>query len=110
MGIDRTERDITMTRYARRTAATLFASTALAVGIATPASAQTQNGLVNVVVGDITIAEDVNVAAVVGVAATVCDVVNVTNVAVLAALVDQDSRSRTVCVTDDRDRVRIVQD
>ncbi len=99
-----------MTSLAKKSIATLFAGTVLAVGVATPASAQPQNGLVNVVVGDVTIAEDVNVAAVVGVAATVCDVVNVTNVNILAVLTDQDSRKRTICVTDDRDRVFVVQD
>jgi hypothetical protein len=99
-----------MTSLAKKSIATVFAGTVLAVGVATPASAQPQNGLVNVVVGDVTIAEDVNVAAVVGVAATVCDVVNVTNVNILAVLTDQDSRKRTICVTDDRDRVFVVQD
>ena len=99
-----------MTSLARKSIATVFAGTVLAVSVATPASAQPQNGLVNVVVGDVTIAEEVKVAAVVGVAATVCDVVNVTNVNVLATLTDQDSRKRTICVTDDRDRVFVVQD
>ena len=98
-----------MNSLAKKSIATVFAGTVLAVGVASPASAQPQDGLVNVVVGDITIAEDVNVAAVVGVAATVCDVVNVTNVNILAVLTDQDSRKRTICVTDDRDRVRVVQ-
>ena len=97
-----------MTSYVRRTAATLFAGTALAIGVATPASAQVeQNGLVNVNVGDITI-QDVNVTAVVGVVAQVCDVVDVTNVNILAVVVDQTGRAApTVCVTDDRDRVTI---
>ena len=97
-----------MASYVRKTAATLFAGTALAMGVATPASAQVeQDGLVNVNVGDITI-EDVNVTAVVGVVAQVCDLVDVTNVNVLAVVVDQRGKgSPTVCVTDDRDRVTI---
>ena len=97
-----------MATRVRRTAATLVAGTALAIGVATPASAQVQqDGLVNVNVGDITI-EDVNVTAVVGVVATLCDVVDVTNVNVLAIVVDQTGRAApTVCVTDDRDRVTI---
>ena len=97
-----------MATRVRRTAATLFAGTALAVAVATPASAQVeQDGLVNVNVGDITI-EDVNVTAVVGVVAQVCDVVDATNINVLAVVVDQTGKaSPTVCVTDDRDRVTI---
>ena len=97
-----------MASYVRKTAATLFAASALAVGVAGPASAQVeQDGLVNANVGDITI-QDVNVTAVVGVVATLCDVVDVTNVNVLAVVVDQTGRAApTVCVTDDRDRVTI---
>ena len=100
-----------MASYVRRTAATLIAGTALAVSVAAPASAQTkQDGLVNVVVGDITIAEDVNVAAAVGLAVQACDTVDVTNVALLAFdRTDQTSRSTTICRQEDGDKVRFVQ-
>ena len=99
-----------MTSYARRTAATLMAGTALAVSVASPASAQTkQDGLVNVVVGDITIAEDVNIAAAVDLAVQICDVVDVTQVAVLANQTDNTSRTTTVCRLEDGDKVRFTQ-
>jgi hypothetical protein len=100
-----------MASYAQKSIATLFAGTVLAVGVASPASAQTtkQDGLVNVVVGDITIAEDVNVAAVVDVVAEVCAVVPV-NITALATQVDNTSRTALVCRQEDGDKVRIVQD
>ena len=97
-----------MNSIAKKSIATVFAGAVLAVGVATPASAQPQDGLVNVVVGDITIAEDVNVAAVVDVVAQVCAVVPA-NVAILAAEVDQRSRTALVCRQEDGDKVRIVQ-
>ena len=99
-----------MASYAQKSIATLFAGTVLAVGVASPASAQTtkQDGLVNVVVGDITIAEDVNVAAVVNVVAQVCAVVPV-NITALATQVDNTSRTALVCRQEDGDKVRIVQ-
>ena len=97
-----------MASYAKKSIATLFAGTVLAVGVASPASAQPQDGLVNVVVGDITIAEDVNVAAVVDVVAQVCAVVPV-NITALATEVDNRSRTALVCRQEDGDRVRIVQ-
>ena len=97
-----------MTSLARKAIATVFAGTVLAVGVASPASAQPQDGLVNGVVGDITIAEDVNVAAVVDVVAQVCAVVPV-NITALATEVDNRSRTALVCRQEDGDRVRIVQ-
>ncbi len=97
-----------MTSIARKSIATVFAGSVLAVGVASPASAQPQDGLVNVVVGDITIAEDVNVAAVVGVVAQVCAVVPV-NITALATEVDNRSRTALVCRQEDGDKVRIVQ-
>src|SRR3954454_24583946 len=67
----------TVMRYAKKSIVTLFAGAAMVTAVAAPASAagpQNQDGLVNVAVGDVTILQDVNVAAVVGVAANVCDV------------------------------------
>ena len=80
----------------------VFAGSLLLTGaFALPAQAAEQraDGLVNVQIGDITI-EDVNVAVAAGIAATACDLVDVTNVAVLANQVDQTSRSATVCRTE----------
>src|SRR5215218_5392551 len=86
------ERGTTMASYARRTAATLIAGTALAVSIAAPASAQTkQDGLVNVVIGDVTILEDVNIAVAVDAAVQACDAVDVGNVTLLAQRTDNTS-------------------
>ena len=80
----------------------VFAGSLLLTGaFALPAQAAEQraDGLVNVQIGDITI-EDVNVAVAAGIAATACDLLDVTNVAVLANQVDQTSRSATVCRTE----------
>lgn len=58
-----------------------------------------QDGLVNVVVGDVVVrdAVDVNVAA--SVAATLCDVVDVGSIAVLGTAVDTTGKKETVCNT-----------
>ena len=97
-----------MTSHTNKSIATASAGTVLAVGVASPASAQQQDGLVNVVVGDITIAEDVNVAAVVDVVAQVCAAVPL-NITALATEVDNRSRTAVVCRQEDGDKVRIVQ-
>ena len=72
-----------------------------ASGLAPTAQAQNQqdaDGLVNVQVGDVTILENVAVAAAVAAVANLCPAVNVSNVAVLAAVVDQrGGRSRAFC-------------
>jgi hypothetical protein len=92
-----------MTSTARKSIATLFAGTVLAVGVATPASAQpvNQDGLVNVNVGDVTILEDVNVGVAVAAALAACDLVDVGPVAAgvlgQAIAVDRSGRDRTVC-------------
>ena len=86
-----------MTSIAKKSIATLFAGTVLAVGVASPASAQTrQDGLVNVNVGDVTILEDVRVGVAALVAAQVCGV-KVGPVAVLGRAVDRSGETSTVC-------------
>jgi len=97
-----------MASYAQKSIATLFAGTVLAVGIASPASAQTtrQDGLVNVNVGDVTVAEDINIAAAVDVVAQLCGIdldvlANVQLLTEAATLVDNTSRNYTVCRTED---------
>ncbi len=60
---------------------------------------QRQAGLVNVAVGDVTIAENVALGAAIGVAANVCGVA-VGNVAILAALVGQNQQTATICQID----------
>jgi hypothetical protein len=88
-----------MTRF-RKLTATVSASALLAVGIGAPvASAQNQDGLVNVAIGDVTILEDVNVGIAAAVAANVCGV-KVGPVAVLGQAVDRSGDTRTVCETD----------
>jgi hypothetical protein len=92
------------------------AITAAGIGVtAGPAAAQArQDGLVNVAVGDVTILEDVNIAAAVDAAVQACgiDVADVDAVAAVlgtAGLVDQSSRSLVVCRQEDGDKVRFVQ-
>lgn len=79
-------------------------STGLLFGSAMPtASAQTtQDGLVNVNVGDVTILEDVNIGVAAQVAANICGV-KVGPVAVLGRAVDRSGATRTVCETDQGD-------
>jgi hypothetical protein len=82
----------------KKTLAAVSAGALLAVSAAGPAAAatQTQDGLVNVAVGDVTIARDVNVAAVVNVVAQVCGN-NVGPVTVLAQQVDATGTAMAVC-------------
>ena len=96
-----------MTSFTRKSIATVFAGTVLAVGVASPAAAQTkQDGLVNVSVGDVTIAEDINIAAAVDVVAQLCGIdldvlANVQLLTEAATLVDNTSRNYTVCRSED---------
>jgi hypothetical protein len=82
----------------KKALAAVSASALLVVSAAGPAAAatQTQDGLVNVAVGDVTIARDVNVAAVVNVVANVCGT-NVGPVGVLAQQVDTTGVAAVVC-------------
>lgn len=80
------------------------ASAMLFVGaLGAPAQAQvTQDGLVNVNVGDVTILEDVNIGVAAQVAAAICGV-EVGPVAVLGQAVDRSGDTETVCETDQGD-------
>jgi hypothetical protein len=92
-----------MSSIVRKSVATLFAGTVLAIGIASPANAQPviADGLVNVVVGDITIEDAVDLNAAVVAALNACDVADVGPVAAgvlgQATAVDRSGRERTVC-------------
>lgn len=89
----------------KRTAAgvVLAGSLFISGGLATTASAQTtQDGLVNVTVGDITILEDVNIGVAAQVVAQICGV-KVGPVAVLGQAVDRSGDTRTVCDSDQGD-------
>ncbi|KGH43255.1 MULTISPECIES: hypothetical protein [Modestobacter] len=99
-----------MASWTRRTVATVFVGTAIAAGVATPASAQPvndQDGLVNVAIGDVTVLQDVNIGVAAQVAATICGV-KVGPVAVLGQAVDRSGDTQTVCETD-QGPVRLVQ-
>jgi hypothetical protein len=93
----------------KKTFAAVTAAAMLSASAAGPAVAatQTQDGLVNVAVGDITIARDVNVAAVVDVVAQVCGT-NVGPVTALAQEVDATGTATAVCTAGGQ-TVRIVQ-
>ena len=69
------------------------------IGSAGIASAQQQDGLVNVAIGDVTILEDVNIGVAAQVAANICGV-KVGPVAVLGRAVDLSGVTSTVCTTD----------
>jgi hypothetical protein len=87
-----------MTRI-RKAVASLSVSVVMLAGVAAPASAQNQDGLVNVAIGDISILNDANVGVAAQVAAEVCGV-KVGPVAVLGRAVDRSGDTRTVCETD----------
>ena len=77
-------------------------SGALVLGLAPTAAAQpvNQDGLVNIYVNDVIDVEDVNVAVVANVAATLCDIdVGPVAAAIFgtAVAVDRSGRSRTIC-------------
>ncbi len=93
--------------WARKAVVPVFAGAAI-VAAATPAAAQpVQDGLINVAVGDVTIAEDVNIGVAAQVAANVCGV-KVGPFAVLGTAVDRSGDTRTVCESD-QGPVRLVQ-
>ncbi len=86
----------------RRLMATVLVSLFMLAGSALPAAAQEQDGLVNVMIGDVTIARDVSIGVAAQIAANVCGV-KVGPVAVLGAAVDRSGDTRTVCRADQGD-------
>ncbi len=81
-----------------RASGAAVAAVAFTFAMATPAQAQTtQDGLVNVAVGDIAI-EDVNIGVAANIVAQVCGV-KVGPVAVLGRAVDRSGASNTVCTS-----------
>jgi hypothetical protein len=94
--------------------ASLGLGAALAFAAPSVSGAQTkQDGLVNVSVGDVTILEDVNIAAAVDVVAQLCGIdlnvlANVQLLTQAATVVDNTSRNYTVCRSDDG-KVKITQ-
>lgn len=85
-----------MLSFRHKIVGALFGSVALLGAATAPASAQQQDGLVNVAIGDVTILEDVNIGVAAQVAANVCGV-RVGPVAVLATQVDRSGATETVC-------------
>jgi hypothetical protein len=85
-------------KWIQRSIVALLVAGALLLGLAGPAAAQRQAGLVNVNIGDITI-EDVNVGVAAQIAANVCGVA-VGPVAILAEQVVRSGETRTVCQSD----------
>lgn len=84
-----------MFRSIRMLAATALTSATLFTG-ATAASAQEQDGLVNVVVGDVTVLENVGIGVAAQLVAQVCGL-KVGPVAVLGVAVDRSGDSDVVC-------------
>jgi hypothetical protein len=94
-----------MLTYAKKLVATTLISSTLVLGAAPMAGAEpvNQDGLVNVNIGDVTVLEDVNVAAAVDAVVQACDLdVGPLALAVLgqAVAVDQSGRSRTICTAE----------
>ncbi len=81
----------------RRLAALLLASALMLVAVPMAAAqTTTQDGLVNVSVGDVSIAENVDIGVAAQIAATICGV-KVGPVAVLGVAVDRSGNTSTVC-------------
>jgi hypothetical protein len=92
----------------KRFSVAMFSAVILFAGIsASTASAQNQDGLVNVMIGDVNILNDANIGVAANVAANICGV-RVGPVAVLATQVDHSGAQQTVCTTGDQ-AVRLVQ-
>jgi hypothetical protein len=87
-----------MNRNARTVIASMFAGAVVVTGATAPASAatQTQDGLVNVAIGDVTITDAVDIGVAAQVAAQICGV-KVGPVAVLGRAVDRSGDASTVC-------------
>jgi hypothetical protein len=92
----------------KRLMVAFFVAALLAAGVAGPASAVKQVGLVNVEVGDVTVADtvDANVAAVV--VATLCDIEVDVIVGIVSAIAAGDPRQRTFCRTEGG-QVKVIQ-
>jgi hypothetical protein len=97
-----------MVHRTRMLAASLLASVLMLVAAPIATAQTTQNGLINVNVGDVTILEDVNIGVGAQVAAQICGV-RVGPVVVLGTAVDRSGNSQTVCEIDQGD-VTITQD
>jgi hypothetical protein len=95
-----------MKSFIKRTVVSLAVGTAVVAGVATPASAQPQRGLVNVSIGDVTVLEDVGIGVAAQLAAEVCGL-SVGPVAVLATEVARGGDPETVCTTDQDEDVII---
>jgi len=86
-------------KWMQRSIGALLVAVALSLSLAGSAAAQVQDGLVNVMVGDVTILQDVNIGVAALVVATICDV-KVGPVAVLGRAVDLSSAPDQVCTVD----------
>jgi hypothetical protein len=86
-------------KWMQRNIVALLVAGALSLGLAGSAAAQVQDGLVNVMVGDVTILQDVNIGVAALVVATICDV-KVGPVAILGRAVDLSGAPETVCTVD----------
>lgn len=98
----------------KRLVAVFFATALLAISLAvplSPASAQstTGDGLVNVAIGNITIARDVNVNAATNLVVQACDTLDADVVAAIIAAVDAGERNKATFCRTDTGRVTVRQ-
>jgi hypothetical protein len=94
--------------------AVFFATALLAIALAipiSPASAQTTvgDGLVNVAIGNITIARDVNINTAANLVVQACDTLDVDVVAAIIAAVDAGERNKATFCRTDTGRVTVRQ-
>jgi len=88
-------------KWMQRSIVALLVAGVLSLGLVGPAAAQRQqqDGLVNVMVGDVTILENVNIGVAAQVVAELCGM-RIGPVAVLASTVDRSGAPVTVCTVD----------
>jgi hypothetical protein len=79
-------------------AATAALGVTLLAGVPAASAHSSQDGLVNVNAGDVTVLQDVNVGVGAQLAATLCGI-KVGPVAVLGRAVDRSGETKTVCTT-----------
>jgi hypothetical protein len=85
-------------KWMQRNIAALVVAGALSVGLAGPTAAQVNvgDGLVNVQIGNVRVLNNLNIGVAAEIVAQICDI-KVSDVAILAELVDASGQDRTVC-------------
>jgi hypothetical protein len=90
-------------KWMQRSIVALLVVGVLSLGLAGQVAAQEQDGLVNVVVGDVTVLENVAIADAVNLVVQVCDVNAVVSVLARVVAVDRNDQEQRFCTTEEGD-------